>query len=175
MKIHPIAQWCYENTNLPVEMRIGFRANEQRRANTTLLKTDKNGLQTYKFQIGYHKNGNKKWKELPYRTFRFPLIEDVIFKDKIEQYWKNKPVRFAWVNNCVGCMNASPYYLKHQYSKNQNKIEWFIEQEKKAFESGMKRTWRIDGLTYEKIISKNIQTELFDDDFNDCDSGYCGL
>ena len=174
LKIKPIAQFCYSK-ELPCEMRIGFRANEQRRAKTSLSKTNKNGMQTFKFHIGYHKNGNKKWKELPYRKFKFPLIEDGIFKDNIEQYWKNKPVRFAWVNNCVGCMNATPYYLKHQHNKNQNKIEWFIEQEKKSFNLGMNRTWRTDGLTYEKIIARNIQTELFDDDFNDCDSGYCGL
>jgi hypothetical protein len=174
MKINPIAQYCYDK-GLPCEMRIGFRANEIKRANTSLSKTDKNGMQHFKFHIGYHKNGDKKWKELPYRKFSFPLIEDGIFKDKIEAYWKDKPVRFAWVNNCVGCMGANPFYLKHQYKKNKNKIEWFIEQEKKSKKLGMDRTWRIDKLTYQEIIDFNEQYELFDDDFNKCDSGYCGL
>ena len=32
MKVEPIAQWLYENHLTPCEMRIGFRANEQRRA-----------------------------------------------------------------------------------------------------------------------------------------------
>lgn len=174
MKINPIAQYCYEK-GLPCEMRIGFRANETRRANTSLSKTDENGIQHFKFHIGYHKNGNKKWKELPYRRFSFPLIDDGIFKDNIEKYWKDKPVRFAWVNNCVGCMGATPFYLKHQYKKNKNKIEWFIEQENKSKKLGMDRTWRIDKLTYQEIIDYNEQYELFDDDFNECDSGYCGL
>jgi hypothetical protein len=174
MKINPIAQYCY-NKGLPCEMRIGFRANEMRRAKTSLSKTDKNGMQHFNFHIGYHKNGNKKWKELPYRRFSFPLIEDGIFKDNIEKYWKDKPVRFAWVNNCVGCMGATPFYLKHQFKKNKNKIEWFIEQEKKSKKLGMDRTWRIDKITYQEIIDYNEQYELFDDDFNECDSGYCGL
>jgi len=174
MKIVPIAQYCY-NKSLPVEMRIGFRANEKRRADISLSKTNKDGLQYFKFHIGYHKNGNKKWKVLPYRKFSFPLIQDNIFKDNIEEYWKNKPVRFAWINNCVGCMNATPHYIKHQYKKNKNKIEWFIEQEIKSVELGMDRTWRIDKLTYQQIIDFNEQYELFDNDFNDCDSGYCGV
>ena len=174
MKVNPISQYCYDR-GLPCEMRIGFRANEQRRANNSLSKTDENGLQHFNFHIGYHKNGNKKWKELPYRRFSFPLIEDGIFKDNIEEFWKDKPVRFAWVNNCVGCMAATPYYLKHQYKKNKNKIEWFIEQEKESKRMGRDRTWRIDKLTYQEIIDYNEQYEMFDDDFNSCDSGHCGI
>ena len=73
-----------------------------------------------------------------------------------------------------GCMGATPYYLKHQYKKNKNKMEWFIEQEQKSIE-GYKRTWRIDGLSYEEIIKMKQQYEMFDDDFNSCDGGYCGL
>ena len=176
MKLKPIFNWWKKNINEVVEMRIGFRANEQRRANSMMEKLDDNGVLSYKDVIGKSKNGNRnKWGEIAWQKPTFPLIDNVIFKDKIVNYWKDKPVRFAWVNNCVGCMMASPYYLKHQHNKNQNKIEWFIEQEKKSFKMGMQRTWRIDGLTYEKIIAKNIQTELFDDDFNECDSGHCGL
>jgi hypothetical protein len=31
------------------------------------------------------------------------------------------------------------------------------------------------GITYEKIKNYQTQISMFDDDFNDCDSGYCGL
>ena len=174
MKINPIAQYCYEK-GLPVLMSIGFRANEVRRANVSLKKTDENGMQDFKFHVGYHKNGNKKWKTLPFRKFDFPLITDNIHKDNIEKYWKDKPVRFAWANNCVGCMHSNPLMIKHQYSKNKNKIEWFIKQEKLSKEMGMNRTWRLDMIRYEKIVNSFKQLDLFDDDFSDCDSGYCGL
>jgi len=30
-------------------------------------------------------------------------------------------------------------------------------------------------MTYDKIKNWRTQMELFEDDFNDCDSGYCGL
>lgn len=30
-------------------------------------------------------------------------------------------------------------------------------------------------IPYHKIKSHKLQLDLFDEDFNDCDSGYCGL
>ena len=174
MKIVPIKDFWYENIKQPVEMRIGFRANEQRRAKTMIEKLNENGLHSDKFIIGKHDNGNNKWKEFEWRIPSFPLIKNGVFNDEIINYWKNKSVRFAWKNNCVGCMGASAFYLKHQYNKNKNKIQWFIDQEKQCLED-YGRTWRIDKLTYEEIINYPSQLELFDDDFNSCDSGYCGI
>lgn len=167
MKVEPIAQWCYENTELPVEMRIGFRANEMSRAKT-MSERAVNGIESFKFKVG-EKNGRNKWKELPYRTATFPLIQAGIFKDTIENFWKDKQVRFAYQNNCVGCFHRSELMLKHMSNKAEKQFNWFIEMEKKngcTFKSG---------ITYEKIKSYRTQLELFDDDFNDCDSGYCGL
>ena len=36
------------------------------------------------------------------------------------------------------------------------------------------RTFK-NGVTYSQIKNSFKQTELFDDDFNECDSGYCGI
>jgi hypothetical protein len=167
MKIKPIAQWCYENTELPVKMRIGFRANELSRANR-MIERQVNGIEDFKFKVG-EKNGRNKWKDLPYRQVEFPLIKDAIFKDTIENYWKGKPVRFAYQNNCVGCFHRSELMLKHMSNKAEKQFNWFIEMERKngcTFKSG---------ITYERIKSYKTQLELFDEDFNDCDSGYCGI
>tara|TARA_R110000822_G_scaffold243138_1_gene372089 strand:+ start:113 stop:964 length:852 start_codon:yes stop_codon:yes gene_type:complete len=171
MKVEPIAQWCYENTELPVEMRIGFRANEMRRAAKMIEREDKEGHQSFKFKIGKHKNGNNKWETKKYRKVTFPLIENSIFKDKIEKYWKDKPVRFAYMNNCVGCFHRSEILLKHMSNKDSNTFEWFAKQERKT---DYKATWRTN-TTYDKIKNHKTQVSLFDDDFNECDSGYCGL
>ena len=72
------------------------------------------------------------------------------------------------MNNCVGCFHRNPILLKHMSDKNPNKFEWFInaEQETGTFKNGM---------TYKEIKNSFKQTKLFDDDFNECDSGYCGL
>ena len=167
MKVQPIAQWCYENTELPIEMRIGFRANEMSRAKT-MIERAVDGIENFKFKVG-EKNGRNKWKELPYRKVEFPLISDAIFKDKIEKYWEDKPVRFAYRNNCVGCFHRNELMLKHMSEKASKQFNWFVEQEQKngcTFKSG---------ITYEKIKNHKLQLDLFDEDFQDCDSGYCGL
>lgn len=167
MKVFPIAQWCYDNTDLPVEMRIGFRANEMSRAKN-MIERQINGIENFKFRVG-EKNGRNQWKELPYRKVSFPLIDEGIFKDKIEAFWKDKPVRFAYQNNCVGCFHRNELMLKHMSVKAEKQFDWFVEQEQK---NGC--TFK-NGVTYEKIKNHKLQLDLFDDDFNECDSGYCGL
>ena len=52
--------------------------------------------------------------------------------------------------------------------KHPKKMQWFADQETS------KSKWRSD-IMYKDIIKWKSQTELFDDDFNECDSGYCGL
>lgn len=41
----------------------------------------------------------------------FPLIKENVYKDAIQEYWKDKPVRFAERNNCVGCFHRNPILL----------------------------------------------------------------
>ena len=167
MKIKPIAQWCYDNTDLPVEMRLGFRASEVGRANR-MFERQINGIENFKFKVG-EKNGRNKWKELPYRSIKFPLIENRVFKDSIEKYWLDKPVRFAYQNNCVGCFHRNELMLKHMSNKQPNKFNWFIKMEQSNNCTFKK------GITYEKIRNHKLQLELFDEDFTGCDSGYCGI
>lgn len=168
MKVNPIKRWCHENTELPVEMRLGFRANEVSRAVKMIERRKEDGLEWDKFSVSKNENGRNKWKELPYRLTRFPLIEDKIFKDKIESFWVGKPVRFAYMNNCVGCFHRNEILLKHMSEKEPSKFNWFAKQEtdKARFK---KET------SYEAIKRHRLQFDLFDDDFNECDSGYCGL
>ena len=91
----------------------------------------------------------------------------------IEEYWKNKPVRFAYMNNCVGCFHKTPMLIKKMYEKHPNKINWFASKERIKHK---KDVWYKDkNLSFKDIIKWKTQTELFDDDFNECDSGYCGL
>jgi len=169
MKLRPIVEWWYKNINEVIEMRIGFRANEQRRAKNMIEKLNKNGNSEFKTIIGKSKNGKQnRWKIVEWQKPVFPLIKDNIRKDTIEKFWKNKNVRFAYMNNCVGCFHRSPVLLKHLSEKHENKFDWFIKQEneKRKFKNGLK---------YIDIKNSFRQTKLFDDDFNECDSGYCGL
>ena len=173
MKLQPLFNWWRDNINEVVEMRIGFRANEQRRAKTMNEKTNENGFSTFKTIVGRTKTGNRnRWADIEWQKPSFPLIEDNIYKDNVELYWKDKPVRFAYMNNCVGCFHRNEVLLKHMSERHPNKFKWFEEAEK---DSGYNiRTFK-NGVTYEQIRNSLRQIELFDTDFNDCDSGYCGL
>jgi hypothetical protein len=173
MKLEPINKWWWDNIRETVEMRIGFRANESVRAFKMLDRCDSNGIMPQKFIVGEHPSGRKKWKNFPMRKPVFPLIDKPIFKDQIEQFWKDKPVRFAWMNNCVGCFHRNEILLNKMCQVEPKKMQWFIDQENPSKSYG-KRTFK-NGITYEKIKNYQLQLELFEDDFSDCDSGYCGL
>ena len=169
LKTVPIVKWMYDEIKHPVIMRFGYRANETQRASNMLSKVNDDGFTEVKISFEKHANGNNKWVTVPYCKPEFPLISDQIFNDNIHNYWKNKPVRFAYMNNCVGCWWRSEMLLKHMFDKQPNKMEWFAEQERKR-----KGTFKT-GITYDKIKSYKTQHRLFDDDFNKCDSGNCGL
>ena len=120
-----------------------------------------------------------KIEELPnekYYSICEEEIKDNIYKDNIEEFWKDKKVRFAYANNCVGCFHRNPVFLKHISSKSEKQYDWFVQQEKNSYDSNSAR-WKT-GMTYEEIKNAFTQLQMFDDDFDagdGCDSGYCGL
>lgn len=168
LKTMPILYWMYDVIKEPVFMRFGYRANETRRAIKMMNKTDEEGFTEVKATFTTLKDGRNSWAEYRYCKPEFPLIADNIYKDNIEEFWKDRPVRFAYMNNCVGCWWRSPLLLKKMSDKHPEKMKWFADQETS------KSKWRSD-IMYKDIIGWKSQMELFDDDFNECDSGYCGL
>tara|TARA_R100000541_G_scaffold57194_1_gene67123 strand:+ start:51 stop:896 length:846 start_codon:yes stop_codon:yes gene_type:complete len=168
LKTLPILHWMYEKVKEPVIMRFGYRANETRRAIKMMDKTDDDGFTKVKATFTKLKDGRNSWGVYKYCKPEFPLINDNIYKDTIEEFWKKKDVRFAYMNNCVGCWWRSPLLLKKMHNKHPEKMKWFADQETN------KSKWRSD-IMYKDIIKWKTQTELFDDDFNECDSGHCGL
>lgn len=171
LKIDPMFYWWQKTIGTPVEMQIGFRANEVSRANTTLAKTNENGLLEYKGTVGKSKTGNQnKWAMVEWQKPVFPLINDNIYKDEITAFWKDKPVRFADYNNCVGCFHRSPQFLKLMFLKHPNKMAWFKDQE-----LGRKLgTWKTN-VRYESIEKVLQQGLLYSEDFEGCDDGFCEI
>ena len=168
MKLKPIFNWLQENTELPVEMRIGFRPNEISRAETVLKRADDNGIEFFNTIIGKRKTQNK-WGLVPYRKVTFPLIENNIQKDIIYNYWNDKNVRFAYRNNCVGCVNRQPLMISHMASKDLDKVKWFDKQEQ------LTGNRFLSDVSFNQILKFGTQASFFDDDFNECDSGFCGI
>ena len=168
MKLKPIFNYLKENTELPVEMRIGFRPNEIKRAEGVLARAEPNGIEYFDTIIGKAGTRNK-WGKVPYRMCKFPLIDNNISKDTIYSYWQDKPVRFAYRNNCVGCVNRQPLMISHMASKDLDKVKWFEKQEIKTGNRFL------SDVSFTKILNFGTQVTFFDDDFNECDSGFCGI
>ena len=173
MKIVPIYNWWKNNFNEPVEMRIGYRADENRRAWKSQMKANENGIRTFKDIVGHSKNGRNKWAEIEWQKQTFPLITDRIFKDNIIEFWKDKPVRFAYMNNCIGCFHRNEVLLNLMSKMYPEKFDWFCKQEYKSY-FDKKQTFK-KGTTYDKIRKYNFGVTLAFDFFTECDSGYCGL
>lgn len=170
MKFMPIFNYIKSLGILPVEMRIGYRPNEVSRAERMLSKAV-NGFEQVETIIGKSKNGNRnKWGMVDYRVATFPLMENNISKDVIYNYWGDKPVRFAYRNNCVMCVNREPLLISHMATKDLRKVEWARKIEEKTGNRFL------SSVSMSKILKYSIQGRLFnDDDFSDCDSGDCGL
>ena len=172
MKLEPIFEWWRKDISVPCEFRLGFRANETQRANRTTAKTNVNGLLEMKAVVGKRGTRNK-WDMIEWQKPVFPLIEANIYKDNVEEYWKDKPVRFAWMNNCVGCFHKNPLLIRKMWDKHENKLNWFASKERIKHN---KDVWyKEKNLSFNQVKQWNLQIELFDDDFNECDSGYCGI
>lgn len=172
MKLQAIYNWWKANFYQPVEMRIGYRANEQRRAKNMLEKCNKKGYLTFKDIVGQSANGRNKWKQIEWQKPSFPLIADGIFKDNVIEFWKDKPVRFAYMNNCIGCFHRNPALLNLMSRKFPEKFDWFVRQE---IDTGYATRTFKNGITYDKIRKYEFMHELDFEDFEDCDSGHCGL
>ena len=155
LKIKPMFNWWRDNFNEPIQMNIGFRAGEDRRAKNMLLKCNEDGLRAY---------NNKYWQKP-----NFPMIIDNVHRDKVVKYWSDKDVRFAKQNNCVGCFHRNPLVLRKMYELHKNKIQWFIDRENERDGAQWKKE-----LPYKNIIKHKPQTEINFEDWA-CDSGYCGL
>lgn len=173
MKLVPIYNWWKQKFSEPVEMRIGYRANENRRALNAIKKQSANGFTTFKDIIGHSKNGRNKWSEVEWQKQTYPLIKAGIYKDNIIEFWKDKPVRFAYMNNCIGCFHRNEVLLNLMSKMHPEKFNWFIKQEQNSY-TDKPQTFK-KGITYERIRQYQFHQGVAFDDFTECDSGYCGL
>ena len=188
LKLKPMFNWWLENINEVVEMRIGFRANEVSRKLGQDGRLNKDGFLEMAHSFSKSKGGNNKWTNVAWQKPIYPLIEDNLYKDQIQSYWKDKPVVFAPINNCVGCFHQNLILLRKRFDWHPEKMEWFTSKEgyeniirkseKNKHNKNLFMAGQPSPLSYETINKIGNQSSLFDlneSDFNECDSGYCGL
>ncbi len=172
LKMRPIVHWWYENYKTPVEMPIGYRFTERSRKTKMVNKLNNKGLHEFEITLEKHEKGrhkgNNKWVTVEWRVPTFPLIEDVIYRDEINSFWDGKPVRFAELNNCIGCFHRGAALLNYMSKIEPEKFNWFIEQE------NMREGFFKKEVSYEKARDSKF-SERIDFDAKKCDSGFCGM
>lgn len=154
LKIKPLFNWWKDNFKAPIEMRIGFRLGEERRAANMLKKCNAEGLRDY--------NGTYWQKPV------FPMIEGRARRDDVVNYWEGRPVRFAERNNCVHCFHRNPLVLRKMFELHPEKMQWAADMEAKKGAQ-----WKKE-ISYTDIKKHKPQHEINFEDFP-CDSGQCGL
>lgn len=170
MKLRPIFRWWLENIGTPVEMQIGYRANEKGRVERMREKLNADGLSEFKDFDPNRKADRLKWFTVGWQKPVFPMFEDGVFADGVHAFWKGKPVKFAPMNNCVGCFHRNPILLRKMFDHHPDKMRWFAEQESLPGNPQWKKEVR-----YDEVQNHRLQHEIDFNDFTDCDSGYCGI
>lgn len=121
MKMQPIFEYCYLHTELPVEMRVGFRYDEQERAER-FSKTMK-----YATRCEYRPKSQRwvhRWEEIEWRVGSFPLIEDRVFHFQLANYWSALGVEFPEDSNCQNCFWKPEAQLRKNMETNPTVMKW---------------------------------------------------
>lgn len=181
LKIDPIYDYLYFQSKLPVYTLIGYRYGEENRQDSMLKKVDESGFLTKYVRLAKKPNSryyNRDFVQISKPLF--PLIYDSIDSNYIDNYWSRKSIRFADFNNCATCVNRSPLFLNYLSKNYEYEYSKGIYLEKFAQSIYHQRgiyaptTFRFES-SLEKIANPKIDFGLFASDFNDCDSGICGL
>lgn len=163
MKIRPIFEWCYMNTELPVKMRIGYRFDESHRKDKATTE--------YKFPISCNTYGQQRQnhKTIEWRVNEFPLIdEQPTIHPQIINYWNNnKDVVFADDSNCQFCFWKDPQQKLINFKKHPSIMMWGAIQEEII---GAKMDNRMSLLNNFKIAE---QLDFFSGGGSGCSAGFC--
>lgn len=103
MKMKPVFEYCFMNGFDKIEMRLGYRFDEQSR------KNDATNEWKYAYMSNINIHRRMKWKTVEWRKCTFPLIdEEPTIHSMIQNYWANENVTFAKDTNCQFCFWKDP-------------------------------------------------------------------
>ena len=196
-KIQPIFEFLFMYHSLPCTMRIGFRFDEEKRAESFkdtyeyathcevaydfcgdhvpgnmvtehLSYSYKNGDQRYKYKRNISTPHRHRWLTVPFRTGEFPLINDFTTQFDVLKYWSEHPeVEFPENSNCQFCFWKHPLTIRDNYNRNPNIIKNAM-----VMESMIGGTFHAQ-LSMQQIAILTEQQDLFRMRGGGCDGGYC--
>ena len=161
MKIEPIFDYCHYHIDPIVDMRVGFRFDEQERAERNKTNTH------FKTIVGKHPDGRNKWAEIEWRSLSFPLVDDEITHYQVYKWSQSSGLDFPSDSNCVGCFWKPFQQLRKNWDDEPRKMQWFSEREREnngTFKKEMK---------YEDVKRIGLQEDFFFGVGAGCSSGFC--
>lgn len=169
MKLLPIFEWWFMNIGEKINMRIGFRHDEYDRMERFLNNGQANSL---RIPVTCSTRGKRRQKKetFNWRYCSFPLVKSSVTKEMVNDFWKNKPVHFPEISNCVHCFWKKADTLSIMAALHPEKMNWAAQQETKG-----KGTWLPSGIEYRAIIenSRHWIPEMLKENGASCDSGGC--
>jgi hypothetical protein len=125
MKMRPVFEHCLLHGYGKVEMRIGYRFDEQHRR-----KTATNEFK-YPYMCNNYGQQQQRHKTIEWRECSFPLIDDTpTIHPMIQNYWRNNPdVVFPTDSNCQLCFWKDPQQKLRNYEKYPALMMWGAIQE----------------------------------------------
>lgn len=180
-KITPILDYLYDNEQLPLIHQIGYRYGEESRQATLMDRQSSDGYEYQYKRLDLKPNSRYYNRDyVKYRKTSFPLIDNRVGPLQVNDFWKDKKVRFAPYNNCLFCVNRSPLFLSHiakisgvEFYKGIYLEQLALTESKKNNKKHIPQFRHEDSLL--NIANKKDLFSLDSADFNECDSGYCGL
>ncbi len=180
MKMTPIFNFLYLNTELPVKMRIGFRYDEMERMHktSTIFKfphscqmRKKLSKRPIPFPLPYQWNENslwwfQRWKKIEWRINEFPLIEDKIIHYTVQEYWKDKDIDFPEDSNCQMCFWKANQQLKRNFKTNDPIMTWAMIKEELEGNT-------LKDLSLRQIEALSEELEFFFGTGSGCQAGFC--
>ncbi len=159
MKIRPIFEWCYMNTELPVKMRVGYRMDEIERIErfTTSFKTSLVMNKVNKWR--------NKWTEVEWREGDFVLKNTS--HERIQEFWRGESIVFPKDSNCQICFWKDAQQILRNNITNPNQIAWGNGKE---VATGNRFNFK---MTIQQMLDMPIQLDFFETDGASCQSGEC--
>lgn len=125
LKMKPVFEYCYLNIPGKVDMRLGYRFDEQER------KDD--ATNDFKFPSSCNLYGQRRQNHttVNWRECSFPLIDqEPTIHPQIVNFWKNNPdVTFADDSNCQFCFWKDEQQILINFEKNPSIMYWAAIQE----------------------------------------------
>lgn len=163
LKMEPIFEFLFMHTELPVDMRIGYRYDELERAENA------NNIFKYNSSVQWqHKSARyiNRWTEIEWRIASFPLIENKVDHYQIQTYWADKNIVFPEDSNCQNCFWKPYQQLRKNFDTNAP-IMWWA----KIMEDMNNHTFKEKGLDF--VANMPLQLDFNFGTGSGCQAGFC--